>query len=284
MPSRPTCVAVVVFWLATSGWLVYHDFLPYWRAAEPMPFAIDLADEARQSVIWRVSQNGRESGQVATKVEYNRADDTYLLVSNFTQTHEPGRRRSGPVRTVESKYRVTRDGQLLGMEAEIKIQVLAVDAVARVKGAVRDGLFAPRWEIEAAEFRKELVCEPVEVSGRGSILNPLQPFNRLAGLRPGQQWRMPLVDPLRDAADAAQAALSPFGTGSGAGVRIVSARVLDEPQPLAWEDEEEQCLVIEYAGDNMTARTWVRRRDGLVLRQEAKLQDTEMILTRRRGD
>lgn len=276
MPSRPTCVAVVVFWLATSGWLVYHDILPYWRAAEPMPFAIDLADEARQSVIWRVSQNGRDTGQVATKVEYNRADDTYLLVSHFTQTHEPGKRRPGPLRTVESKYRVTRDGQLLGMEAEIKLQVLSLDAVARVKGAVRDGLFTPRWEIEAAALKKELVCEPVAVSGRGSVLNPLQPFNRLAGLRPGQQWRMPLLDPLKDAADAA--------LGSGAGVRIVSARVLDEPQSLAWEDEEVPCLVIEYSGDNLSARTWVRQRDGLVLRQEAKLQEAEMVLTRRRGD
>src|SRR5438128_1683764 len=42
MPSRRTALVILVFWLATSGWLIYREFWPRFYADEPPPFAVQL--------------------------------------------------------------------------------------------------------------------------------------------------------------------------------------------------------------------------------------------------
>ena len=51
---------------------------------------------------------------------------------------------------------------------------------------------------------------------------------------------------------------------------------------MTWGKKEVACLVIEYRepGKDVSARTWVRKSDGLVLQQEANHLGFAMILQR----
>ena len=64
------------------------------------------------------------------------------------------------------------------------------------------------------------------------------------------------------------------------GVRRLQAEVLPETKLLRWKDREVPCLVIEYRGDDSTARTWVREDDGLVLRQEFSFWGDQIVMER----
>jgi len=55
---------------------------------------------------------------------------------------------------------------------------------------------------------------------------------------------------------------------------------LQETRPLTYNGNEHACLVIEFRGENMTAHTWVRAGDGLVLRQDATVWGDSLVLER----
>ncbi len=152
-----------------------------------------------------------------------------------------------------------------------------------LKGEVRGSQFHGMYEIETPLGRQESAMEPVPVSHRGSVLLPTHPVSRLRGLRPGQSWKTPIINPLADALSA----MMPGGDRSSP--RSLSARVLPElqllpetPNPIEkWK--EIPCLVIEYEGsekDKSQPRTWVRAADGLVLRQEVELDGKRLIMQR----
>jgi hypothetical protein len=205
-----------------------------------------------------------------------------------------------------SEYRVTRAGRLHSLQAEVKAtlhsdrlmggklfpllhQILRTPPAKRqensrfsepvslkVWGEVRDDQFFAhcRATVESLSKPMEFDLPPATVSYTGSVLMPLHPVNKISGLRPGQHWRLPLVDPLRDAF----ASLSGFSSG----VRSLNANVLPQPEMLKWGDSETSCLVIEYTNDenNTMGRTWVEQSSNRVLQQEAILEDDRWIMKR----
>jgi hypothetical protein len=48
----------------------------------------------------------------------------------------------------------------------------------------------------------------------------------------------------------------------------LEAGVLEEPDDLPWNNQNEICVKIKYRGKDLLGYTWVRKSDGLVLRQE----------------
>ena len=139
-----------------------------------------------------------------------------------------------------------------------------------------------------------MLFRSVSLPGQTSVLNPLLPINRLIGLRPGQHWRLRLFDPLVDALAAALPGAKPE-------LRFLDAQVLSEPQVITWlkkirdaeekrfstqikiEDDQEEvsCHVTEYREQGqVVGRTWSRASDGLVLRQETKLDGDQWTLER----
>jgi hypothetical protein len=290
MPRRSFSLAIVAFWLATMAWLAYREIGPLLRAGQPPPFAIDLADEAQlhaPRIRWAILRvvNGEETriGRARTWVTYRAADDSYELHNQTEQLTLGGLVLSVRVPRMETVYRVGRDGDLRQMTTELTAHVRAPVAVleikASVEGAVRQERFFSRGMVEAGGWgRHELTLQPVAVSALGTVLNPLHPVNRITGLRPGQQWRMPLVNPLVDAVAATVADKLPLFKQ---GPRFLNAAVLNQSRLLSYEGRTVSCLVIEYRGDDdLTATTWVRESDGLVLRQEATLLDDRVILQR----
>jgi hypothetical protein len=141
----------------------------------------------------------------------------------------------------------------------------------RLSGEVRDQQFYPHVSINVPLILKmERDLEPVPMARRASLMNPLQPVNRLANLRKGQHWRIPIVDPLTSAWQRS------------AKIQFLNAQVLPETQPLKWgtNKNEVPCLVIEYEGEEITGHTWVQESDGLVVLQEIQQHGETMKLLR----
>lgn len=290
MPARSLCVAIVAGWLATMGWLGYRDIAPGLRAGQPPPFTIDLADEAQEHALkirWAIlrATAGGETriGRAKTWVAYRAADDTFELHNETRDLALGGLVLSVRVPLMTTVYRVRPDGTLVQMTAAIDAKVRAalsnLDLHATVDGNVRDGRFLARGVLEAAGWgRHDVELPAVPVAANGTVLNPLHPVNRIAGLRPGQEWRMPLVDPLADAVAAHVARDLPAFKPTP---RFLNAAVRAEPQTIVYEGRDVPCLVIEYRGDDdLAARTFVRQSDGLVLRQEATGFGDRVILQR----
>jgi hypothetical protein len=96
----------------------------------------------------------------------------------------------------------------------------------------------------------------------------LQPWNRLHNIRPGQAWRVQLFDPLTESASASIQSVMPVNLPK---VEYLDAVVQEIPEDRPWGNPPQMisCLVVEYRGENLHAKTWVRQSDGLVIRQEA---------------
>jgi len=268
MPVRRYVLAIVLFWMATTGWLVYREWWAHHGGGEPPPVSIDLPDEWGQLTRWtvRLGNSNRKIGWTESNVRYNREDDTYNLHTHFQQfTPAGGEPWPFPIKSMRGDYRITRLGELRGIEEEITLDFPVLGEVkVNVKGTVERNILTPKLEILVGG-RYEVECPPVEVSKHGSVLNPLQIVNAIRGVREGQRWRMPVFDPLGESVRAKLKLGEP-------GVRYASAEVHRAPEPIVWLGREEPCLVIDYHSEETSARTWVRERDGLVLRQEATLK------------
>ncbi len=279
MPSRQVVLLILGFWVAANAWLCYRDLRPRLFAPEgPPPITIDLADEARaQTNQWRVYQDGERRGYAQTWVDYVESDDTFLVCGVFKLWTSRLQHGDADIQ-LTGRFRVTREGNLREMSAEVVAKVQKFEVRGSLDGVVRDRIFTPHLRIPALNINREL--PPVQVSARGSVLNPMQPVNRITGIRPGQRWRVPLVDPLGDvfAASFQRQVDTPA---------FVEAEVLRETRKLEWSPHigerrplEVDCLVIEYTGEELTGHTWVRAEDGLVLRQEVTRQGQELVLQR----
>jgi hypothetical protein len=173
------------------------------------------------------------------------------------------------LKEMTSIYRVNRAGHLLEMDAKFKFFVdhrWIGDVTMDLHGEVKEGKFDSFYHLEAPllgrEFKQDL--PQLDMTYQGSILLPLHPVNRIRGLRPGQTWRMPMLNPLQDALMASQ-----FLGQSEVSVRYVNARVSPYLQTHKDLPGSIPCLVLDYDDKELQPRTWIQQSTGLVLRQEA---------------
>ncbi|HXG09424.1 MAG TPA: hypothetical protein VNK04_06515 [Gemmataceae bacterium] len=297
MPPRPVTLAIVVFWLASTGWLFVRDLWPVLRPGQRPPFTIDLTREAegrKSGTHWVMYRNGERVGIANATTQYDRRDGNYTLVTqiNFEKFKHAvtlpllGQRVEFDFRRLKSTYHVTAEGELIGMKADLDM-AFRIDNLeealltVQVVGEVADGFLTPHWSIQTPQglepdflldqLARGWDSEPIDVRGHGNMLNPMHPWNRLLNVREGQTWHMTLFDPL-------QTSLGGF-LGKG-GVRRLEAGVLEGTQELYWDGKNVPCLVIKYKGDKLEAQTWVRQSDGLVLRQEAERPGERLALER----
>lgn len=282
MPSRPIVAAIVFFWLAMAGWYVFRDLAPRWAADAAPPYHIDLTDEVSASrmgsaISWNVYLENKHVGMGATKVVRSKEDRRrFELRGEFFNLRAPIVKDVLDLRKLWNRYVVTQEGDLVEMEAGTTLSLL-VDVPVLGKGEhtllasakMVDGQMTPRITLDGQEWN---MLGDVAMARHGRILNPLYPFNRIPGLSEGKTWKEPLLHLTGDFASHLSARSVP---------REVFAEVVTDS--LSWNDEDVACFKIEYRGGpqrSVVARTWVRRRDGLVLRQEANLEGIEIALVR----
>lgn len=288
MPPRPITLTIVVFWLAAMSWLFFRDILPPLLPGEKPPFTIDLSQEAQgktQNTRWTLHRNGMRIGWADTWTNYLRKEDLYELVTKVTIQREPQNERELlkysfwgveiEIEKMETRHRVTKEGEMRAINAKITLHVHSgkqtIEKVdIRMEGKVEEQTFSPRWRVESALLgNRDLTTDPVVIPSHDSLLNPMQPWNRLLKVQKGQRWRMVLFDPLNDSMS------SIFNKRSS--TILLDAGVLETTEELNYEDKNVTCLKIEYRGEGLKAETWVRESDGLVLRQIAERQEGTRI-------
>jgi hypothetical protein len=214
--------------------------------------------------------------------------DVYELLATYTPL--PGQPRVSvngwTIQRMHSMYRINEKGYLLALAVTVDgapnlgplLAGLVTDCHVDIQGEVRDNRFFPRLHLEVPDrFVRKMDLPAVEVSHRGSVLLPLHPVHHIRGLSRGQTWRMPVLDPLGDSINAFSKSFL-----LDDGPRFLSARVKQDVVLLDWQKQEVPCLVIDYEGQDMQARTWVEERNGRVLRQEATLDKDRLVMERDR--
>jgi hypothetical protein len=304
MPPRSFIWAILVFWAATTGWLFYREFVPRFRPNQPPRFFhFDFADEVRSSPIrWFVYKDNKAIGDPINEkadrigsgvTQQERTPRNFKLTSEFifTKLHipVPG---SGKLQVIR-----TSDAFQVGLEEELQAMTSTVVCVAELgkisrsiafslAGKVENEIFTPEVKIRGLEglewvFRPLLAFDPVQMPARESFLNPMHPLEKVPDLWEGQHWRMPRSDLLGNACKSSLAKMIALGqTRSPYLDADVTAHVLHRG------DGAFPCLVIDYrepGEDEVVVRTWVRKSDHMVLRQEAVEQTLGMRLVMDRG-
>ena len=276
MPSRIIIAGIFVFWLASVGLLFYREVLPRWRTESAPAYAIEITDEVGSPTAeWQMFDKDKLIGRGNSKIRRT-ADRNFEMSQTFTFTDLEINvvLAKMAVKRLESVYRVTPKGDLLGLEVKSKAGLKdakgLIEFEAELTGDVVDGWLTPKLK---------LFGSPVELPGfgkiaigeHGSILNPMHLVHRLPGLREGQHWRVPLLDPFKmfKANDLIGPAL-PF-----LDAEVVAAET-------TWNDRVVDCLKIIYRepGKDVVAATWVRRSDGLVLAQDARQSGYDISIRR----
>jgi hypothetical protein len=295
MPPRWLSILIVAVWLLFSARLVVRDLLPRLLPGQPPPYSIDLVEEVRNGrghVDWMVLHDGKEVFESRSSILHPERDrDEYELKAEFRPL-KPGERvalHGMLVRSLASTYRVTGAGDLLGVSVRVvgtpqlaqAIRLLGdTDFDISIDGTVKDNRLEPRVRLGlGGKDVREFALPGVAVRRGGSVLLPLHPVNRIAGLSPGQKWQMTVLDPLGDSLAALK--------GGGGELRILRAHVRDEPAefvaPVTKTGRRRNpvlCLVIDYEGDDFTASTWVERERGLVMCQEATIGGDRWLMFR----
>jgi hypothetical protein len=279
MPPRIAVAGIVAFWLATTGYIAYRDVWPRVFASGPPPVSIELADEARQNVPakWALYRNRKPGdkpiGRLTTQMKYLDADDAF----QFTYRYSDLKFEQGDVTLaaseVVSEVKMTRAGELReqSMTGKVKLSIRGaevLDGTIAVRGSVTNGVLTGRCELKSnllGDIAEDL--DPIPVPKNGQPLNPLQPVNRIGGVRGGLSWEVDESNPLQDA--VLDLFKKKFRLPEQKQKKTLVAQVDREQQTLTVNGAEVSCWVIEYRRAEPVARTWVRATDGKVLRQEA---------------
>jgi hypothetical protein len=277
MPPRIAVAGIVAFWLVTTGYIAYRDVWPRVFASGPPPVSIELADEARQNVParWTLYRNGQKVGRLTTQMKYHDADDAFQFTYQYAQLEfeQSGLKLVVPQAT--SEVRMTRAGDLKKQTMTGKVEVLAgglkIEGTITVEGVVTNGVLTGRCEIRSTVLNGAGDLDPIPVKS-GLPLNPLQPVNRIGGVRGGLKWEVHESNPLQDAITGLirkKLAESGLRLPEEKAKDSLVAQVDSTQHVLNVRGEDVLCWVIEYRRAEPVARTWVRVSDGKVLKQEA---------------
>jgi len=272
MPPRLITLAIVLFWLSMTTWLVVREVVPILMAEDAPSVHVDLTEKigAAPIVGWRVFKTAKGKpepiGSGTSRIIVDEADDWYEFRSSFHYDQFV----IGPasIKSLESMYRVGKDGQLRTISAKAVVKAGGIDFDVGVDGTVENGFLEPR--IFGVLEQK---LDKIPMKQQGNVLNPMHLVNKLSGLREGQMWKIPLLDPLASLKEK-------FIAAKGPSMPVLIAEV--KLDTLSWDKRPVACYKIEYyePGKEIVARTWARKSDGLVIQQEASHLGFDMILTR----
>lgn len=277
MPSRWVSWSIVIFWMAMMAWLtgaeLYHRFGTRPRLQETL-----AASAQAGPVHWLITEivrrdrplkegeapEERPLGTALTEVKLDSRNGKYQLIQQIRLDRFFN---TGFSLNLTSRAEVNLFGRLQEVRFKAGVPEIAFhcDLIGKPKGPDKLDLRAFfRVGSEHHEMEQTLAYD-----GTDLILSSLCPLDRMPGLRPGQTWKTPMVDPVESVLGQS------FASGNLATAEIsrpaVTVRVWDQPQGLLWRGEYVPCLVVEAVQGGRSMKIYVREGDGLVLRQTAEL-------------
>ncbi len=238
MGMRLLCGGIVLFWTASTAWLIQHDVLPAFTARDVPRFsAADWAERPAQESQARIEdKTGRRVGTVwsihtASAAGLSRQDVFFIEHLSLL-----------PMLRIEVNSDFTPEGRL----DTFNLKLYGAGERVELEGEDYSGNLAFRLMVAGREQLFKVDAESV-----GMIGDVFRPFPTLPQIEVGQSWRMHVVNPL--------AAVT--GIGTKLIPMIVTVRQRERlPTPAG----PVECFVLET---DRGARAWVDAA-GNVLRQE----------------
>ena len=298
MFSRGYSVAIVLFWLAATGWLVKEKILPPLLVGEPPSYRTILSGQHEaEPIAWEILLNGKSLGAAATRTvrlpdgisqlhcrvslnELPLSELTPAWITAFVKAMDAGRSYGPAIINVVSDSTIDIDplNRPLNFSSVTKIGPPADDFDQRSLLAGAEFSVIMKGRIVGDEMQVVMRSGDVEFhtqvdmpadSLMGDVLSPQA---RLPGLRVGQTWTVPIYSPFR----------SP-----NAPIETLHATV-ERKDPILWHDRIVPALLVVYRSDpglgltsNQSARAqmWVDY-EGDVIRQEVWLLSSRLSFVR----
>ncbi|MSQ95186.1 MAG: hypothetical protein EXR98_11610 [Gemmataceae bacterium] len=265
MPPRLITGAILAFWLGMTGWLLYREVMPAMLAEVSPSYMPDFTEELSTPVVtWTIFRDGVQIGHANSRI--GKMGAGFQLNSSFHFNE-----KVAPLELVESVDLVSDGLKLQGFRYKF---VLTDLGTFEVKGKVIDDAMEPKLFVNGAES-KLLDLGKIDMGQQSSFVSTLNLVNRLRYLHEGQTWKVHSFDP--------SSSIQKLGGGDLFKLFAVPPLIAQvKTGDLPWDGKDIPCYKIEYreAGKDVTARTWARRLDGLVLRQELSLFGINMVFER----
>ena len=279
--------AVVTFWLATMTWLVTTKVMPVFLVGSPPNYEAILDAQREESVVgWTIRWRDRSIGWAVS--ETVPVDEDLTEVRHFLRFDElplsemfPGiwslfadRAHTAPRLALEFETTMLFDPlkRLSSFQTRVRTPPLP-DALVITRGSVEKDTL--HLNLQAGDFNYD-----TELGFRSDVLvsDSFSPQSVLPGLREGQEWTVEMYSPFNLPGQVVQ----------GRPLEVISAKV-EGRQPVVHGGKVVLAWVVVYRGDPggnggsqndpPRGRVWVAP-DGTVLRQEARLMDSTIVLSR----
>lgn len=279
--------AVVSFWLAAMTWLVTTKVMPVFLVGSPPSYEAILNAQREETVVgWHVRWRDRSIGWAVSEtipVEEDLTEVRHLLHFDELPLGEmfPGiwtlfadRAQTKPRLALEFETVMLFDPlkRLSSFQTRVRTPSLP-DALVIIRGSVEKDTL--HLNLQAGNFNYD-----TDLGFRSDVLvsDSFSPQSVLPGLRDGQQWTVEVYSPFN----------LPNQVVQRRPLEVISAKV-EGRQPIVHEGKTVLAWVVVYRGDPGAnggsqnkpprGRVWVAP-DGMVLRQEARLMDSTIVLSR----
>jgi hypothetical protein len=167
--------------------------------------------------------------------------------------------------------RVGDDKKLKAMSLKVE---MGFNMAGEIRGEVVDGFMEPRIFMGGAEV-KGAELGKIDMAQQNSAISPMDLVNRVRHVHEGQTFKITMFDPFRGMKN-------PFINEFLKHMTVPALIAEVTTDPLVWDEQDVACYLIEYReiGKDVSARTWIRKRDGLVLQQQSAHLGYDMTLTR----
>jgi hypothetical protein len=275
MPNRWFSLAVVLFWLASMGWLISEKVVPPLRVGErPAAIAEDVPP-ARVPVAWQLFLNERPLGWASTdslqhpdgvielrnRVHLNRFP-LKEIAPWLARLLAPDDRDDQLPYDTDSRVEFAQ-GRLAAFRTSISFGD-AKDAIL-VNGTAEGNQLT--LNVRAGDFT---YTTSANLTADAFVGDSLSPRARLSNLREGQTWTEPVYNPLHP---------------PNSPLQILHATV-ERTEPIAWNGQVVRSSVVVYRDDpgsdrssSLRAQAWVGS-DGNVLKQEVMLLGVKLLFLR----
>jgi hypothetical protein len=267
MPSRLMTGAILAFWLAMTALLIQREVVPMMVADASPTYQLDLTDEIGAPLIgWHIKRDGKRAGSATSRI-IAKDDRSYEFQSTFHFD-----KAFLDVKQIESVDRINEDGKLQSLSVKFTFES---GHDAEIRGEVVNHGMEPRLFINGEESML-LQWGKIDMTQQGSVTNTLSLLSRLRRLDEGQTFKVAGLDAFRGVTLPVGGDLIKQMSAPSSLIATVSLG------KLTWNKREVSCYKIEYheAGKDVTARTWVRKLDGMVLQQESSRLGFEMTVER----
>lgn len=279
--------AVVSFWLAAMSWLVATKVLPVILVGSPPSYEAILDAQRQEAVVgWSVRWRDRSIGWAVSEtvpVDEDLTEVRHLLHFDELPLSEmfPGiwtlfadRSQARPRLALEFETTMLFDPlkRLSSFQTRVRTPTLP-DALVIIRGSVEKDTL--HLNLQAGDFNYD-----TELGFRSDVLvsDSFSPQSVLPGLRDGQQWTVEVYSPFN----------LPNQVVQRRPLEVISAKV-EGRQPIVFDGKTVLAWLVVYRGDPggngssqnkpPRGRVWVAP-DGTVLRQEARLMDSTIVLSR----